>query len=125
MIAKAKKGIVLIDNYVDVGTLNILAKKQENVKVRIYTVKKTKLSQVDINNFNQQYPSLDIDYTEDFHDRFLIIDEAMAYHVGASLKDAGKKCFAINRIEDRANIIDILNRLKKTDNGGTDEEEEN
>ena len=70
---------------------------------------------------NQQYPSLDIDYTEDFHDRFLIIDEAMAYHVGASLKDAGKKCFAINRIEDRANIIDILNRLKKTDNGGTDD----
>lgn len=63
--------------------------------------------------------------TEDFHDRFLIIDEAMAYHVDASLKDAGKKCFAINRIEDRANIIDILNRLKKTDNGGTDEEEEN
>ena len=125
MIAKAKKEIVLIDNYVDVGTLNILAKKQENVKVRIYTVKKTKLSQVDINNFNQQYPSLDIDYTEDFHDRFLIIDEAMAYHVGASLKDAGKKCFAINRIEDRTNIIDILNRLKKTDNGGTDEEEEN
>ena len=125
LIAKAKKEIVLIDNYVDVETLNILAKKQENVKVRIYTVKKTKLSQVDINNFNQQYPSLDIDYTEDFHDRFLIIDEAMAYHVGASLKDAGKKCFAINRIEDRANIIDILNRLKKTDNGGTDEEEEN
>lgn len=125
MIAKAKKEIVLIDNYVDVETLNILAKKQEYVKVRIYTVKKTKLSQVDINNFNQQYPSLDIDYTEDFHDRFLIIDEAMAYHVGASLKDAGKKCFAINRIEDRANIIDILNRLKKTDNGGTDEEEEN
>ena len=125
LIAKAKKEIVLIDNYVDVGTLNILAKKQENVKVRIYTVKKTKLSQVDINNFNQQYQSLDIDYTEDFHDRFLIIDEAMAYHVGASLKDAGKKCFAINRIEDRANIIDILNRLKKTDNGGTDEEEEN
>ena len=105
MIAKAKKEIVLIDNYVDVETLNILAKKQENVKVRIYTVKKTKLSQVDINNFNQQYPSLDIDYTEDFHDRFLIIDEAMAYHVGASLKDAGKKCFAINRIEDRANIM--------------------
>ena len=121
LIAKAKKEIVLIDNYVDVGTLNILAKKQENVKVRIYTVKKTKLSQVDINNFNQQYPSLDIDYTEDFHDRFLIIDEAMAYHVDASLKDAGKKCFAINRIEDSANIIDILNRIKKTDNGGTDD----
>ena len=120
LIAKAKKEIVLIDNYVDVGTLNILAKKQENVKVQIYTVKRTRLSQADINNFNQQYPALGVDYTEEFHDRFLIIDGTLAYHVGASLKDAGKKCFAINRIEDRENIIDILNRIKKTDNGGVD-----
>lgn len=58
LIAKAKKEIVLIDNYVDVGTLNILAKKQENVKVQIYTVKRTRLSPTDINNFNQQYPTL-------------------------------------------------------------------
>ena len=121
LIAKAKKEIVLIDNYVDVGTLNILAKKQENVKVQIYTVKRTRLSQADINNFNQQYPALGVDYTEEFHDRFLIIDGTLAYNVGASLKDAGKKCFAINRIEDRANITDILNRIKKTDNGGTDD----
>ena len=121
LIAKAKKEIVLIDNYVDVGTLNILAKKQENVKVQIYAVKRTKLSPTDINNFNQQYPALSVDYTEEFHDRFLIIDGSLAYHVGASLKDAGKKCFAINRIEDRANIIDILNRIKRTDNGGTDD----
>ena len=121
LIAKAKKEIVLIDNYVDVGTLNILAKKQENVKVQIYTVKRTRLSQADINNFNQQYPALGVDYTEEFHDRFLIIDGTLAYHVGASLKDAGKKCFAINRIEDRENIIDILNRINKTDNGGTDD----
>ena len=121
LIAKAKKEIVLIDNYVDVGTLNILAKKQENVKVQIYTVKRTRLSQADINNFNQQYPALGVEYTEEFHDRFLIIDGTLAYHVGASLKDAGKKCFAINRIEDRANIIDILNRIKKTDNGGVDD----
>ena len=105
----------------DVGTLNILAKKQENVKVQIYTVKRTKLSPTDINNFNQQYPALSVDYTEEFHDRFLIIDGTLAYHVGASLKDAGKKCFAINRIEDRENIIDILNRIKKTDNGGVDD----
>ena len=121
LIAKAKKEIVLIDNYVDVGTLNILAKKQENVKVQIYTVKRTRLSQADINNFNQQYPALGVDYTEEFHDRFLIIDGTLAYNVGASLKDAGKKCFAINRIEDKANIINILNRIKKTDNGGTDD----
>lgn len=121
LISKAEKEITLIDNYVDVGTLNILAKKQENVKVQIYTVKRTRLSPTDINNFNQQYPTLGVDYTEEFHDRFLIIDRTLVYHVGASLKDAGKKCFAINRIEDRANIIDILNRIKKTDNGGTDD----
>lgn len=121
LIAKAKKEIVLIDNYVDVGTLNILAKKQENVKVQIYTVKRTRLSQADINNFNQQYPALGVDYTEEFHDRFLIIDGTLAYHVGASFKDAGKKSFAINRIEDRENIIDILNRIKKIDNGGVDD----
>lgn len=112
LIVKAKKEIVLIDNYVDVGTLNILAKKQENVKVQIYTVKRTRLSQADINNFNQQYPTLSVDYTEEFHDRFLIIDGTLAYHVGVSLKDAGKKCFAINRIEDKANITNILNRIK-------------
>lgn len=121
LIAEAKKEIVLIDNYVDVETLNILAKKQENVKVQIYTVKRTRLSQADINNFNQQYPALGVDYTEEFHDRFLIIDGTLAYHVGASLKDAGKKCFAINRIEDRENIIDILNRIRKTDSGGVDD----
>lgn len=121
LISKAEKEITLIDNYVDVGTLNILAKKQENVKVQIYTVKRTRLSQADINNFNQQYPALSVNYTEEFHDRFLIVDGNLAYHVGASLKDAGKKCFAINRIEDRANIRDILNRLKKADNGDTDD----
>ena len=121
LTAKAKKEIVLIDNYVDVGTLNILAKKPENVKVQIYTVKRTRLSPADINIFNQQYPTLLVDYTEEFHDRFLIIDGILAYHVGASFKDAGKKCFAINRIEDRANIIDILNRIKKTDSGENDD----
>ena len=121
LIAKAKREIVLIDNYVDVGTLNILAKKQENVKAQIYTVKRTKLSPTDINNFNQQYPALSVNYTEEFHDRFLIIDESWGYHIGASLKDAGKKCFAINRIEDRENIRDILNRIKKGDNGGTND----
>ena len=121
LVSKAEKEIILIDNYVDVGTLNILAKKQENVKVQIYTVKRTKLSLTDINNFNQQYPILGVDYTEEFHDRFLIIDRTLAYHVGASLKDAGKKCFAINRIEDKANILNILKRIKKTDNGGIDD----
>ena len=111
LIAKAKTEIVLIDNYVAVGTLNILAKKQKNVKVQIYTVERTRLSPMDIDNFNQQYPTLSVDYTKEFHDRFLIIDGTLAYHVGASLKDAGKKCFAINKIEDKIIVTNILNRL--------------
>ena len=88
---KAEKSIVLIDNYVDVGTLNILAKKKDGVDVTIYTVRRTRLAGQDIANFNSQYPTLTVKYTGVFHDRFLIVDETTAYHIGASLKDAGKK----------------------------------
>ncbi len=117
LVSKAEKTIVLIDNYVDIRTLNILAKKNTNVEVVIYTFKKTKLSQEDIDNFNQQYETLTVNYTNMFHDRFLIIDETCAYHIGASLKDAGKKCFAINKIEDKIIVEDILNRLVKKQGG--------
>ena len=82
-----RKSLVLVDNYVDVGTLNILSKKKENVSVTIYTVRKTRLSEKDIETFNQQYPKLEVNYTGVFHDRFLIIDDKKAYHIGASLKD--------------------------------------
>ncbi|MBQ8558435.1 MAG: ORF6N domain-containing protein [Tyzzerella sp.] len=99
------------DERFDTGTLNILAKKSANVEVLLYTLKRTKLSQEDIDNFNQQYPFVAVNYTKMFHDRFLIIDEIYAYHIGASLKDAGKKCFAINKIEDKIIVEDILNRL--------------
>lgn len=75
-------------------------------------MKKTRLSEADVSNFNQQYPSIKVRYTDEFHDRFLIIDETLGYHIGASLKDAGKKCFAINKIEDRATIESIVQRLK-------------
>ena len=111
LVSKAEKSIILIDNYVDVGTLNILAKKNKDVEVKVYTLKRTKLSQEDINNFNHQYKSLLVNYTNMFHDRFLIIDDSLAYHIGASLKDAGKKCFAINKIEDKIIVKDILHRL--------------
>ncbi len=93
LVGKAKKSIVLIDNYVDVGTLNILAKKKDSVDVTIYTVRRTRLASQDIDNFNSQYPTLTVNYTGVFHDRFLIIDKETAYHIGASIKDAGKKCF--------------------------------
>ena len=96
----------------DVGTLNLLAKKNENVSVVMYTLKRTKLSQGDVDNFNSQYPSLEVRYTKVFHDRFLILDKKNAYHIGASLKDAGKKCFGITLLEDDGIVRDILQRLE-------------
>ncbi len=112
LVSRAEKKLVLVDNYVDIDTLNILAKKKSGVKVIVYTVKKTRLSKIDVANFNRQYPTLEVKHTGVFHDRFLIIDDTLAYHIGASIKDAGKKCFAISRIEDCVIVKDILTRLK-------------
>lgn len=112
LIQKAEKEITLIDGYVDVGTLDLLSKKKENVSVTIYTQKRTRLTKKDVENFNAQYPALEVKYTKVFHDRFLILDRDTAYHVGASLKDAGKKCFGINLIQDAGIIRDILQRLE-------------
>lgn len=111
LVSKAEKKLVLVDNYVDVGTLNILDKKKSDVEVVVYTVRRTRLSEADVNNFNQQYPKLEVKYTGVFHDRFLIIDDICAYHIGASIKDAGKKCFGISLIEDTRIVKDILERL--------------
>lgn len=111
LVSRAEKKLVLVDNYVDVGTLNILAKKKSDVEVIVYTVRRTRLSEADVNNFNQQYTTLEIKYTGVFHDRFLIIDDTCAYHIGASIKDAGKKCFGISLIEDTRIVKDILERL--------------
>lgn len=112
LVEKAEKFIVLIDNYVDVSTLNILSKKKTGVDVIIYTMRRTRLESQDIANFNSQYPTLTVNYTGIFHDRFLIIDKVTAYHIGASVKDAGKKCFGITRIKDVRIISDILQRLE-------------
>lgn len=112
LINQADTAITLIDNYVDVNTLNILAKKKEHVDVCIYTMRKTRLTDTDIETFNKQYPELTVKYTGTFHDRFLIIDENTAYHIGASLKDAGKKCFAISLLEDSTIISSILQNLE-------------
>lgn len=111
LVGKAEKTIILIDNYVDVDTLNILAKKKKNVNACIYTVKQTKLTAADVRNFNRQYPKLEVKYTGAFHDRFLIIDDNSAYHIGASFKDAGRKCFAINIILDHEIVKEVLMRL--------------
>lgn len=112
LVEKAETSIILIDNYVDVsGTLNILSKKKENVKVEIYTSSKTKLTNQDITKFNLQYGELTLKYNDNFHDRFLILDNTALYHVGASIKDAGKKCFGITKIEDKSILNNILLHL--------------
>lgn len=85
LVSTAEKKQVLVDNYVDIGTLNILAKKKADVEATVYTVKRANLSEADVNNFNQQYPMLKVKYTGVFHDRFLIIDDKRAYHIGASI----------------------------------------
>ena len=112
IIGKAKKEIVLIDGYVDMDTLNILAKKGSGVEVKVYTYPGAKLTNQDVANFNAQYPLLSVKRTPVFHDRFLILDANTAYHIGASIKDAGKKCFAITRMEDAGVIEELQDRLK-------------
>lgn len=112
LIEKAKKTIILIDNYVDVNTLNILCKKNQGVDVVIVTAGKGNLSAKDITKFNAQYPKLSVKTTKGFHDRFLILDKTEVYHIGASIKDAGKKSFGITKIEDKDLINGIVNKVR-------------
>ena len=112
IIKKAAKEIILIDGYVSIDTLNLLVKKNNGVDVIIYTFPGAQLTDKDIANFNAQYPQLMVKRTQAFHDRFIILDGKTAYHVGSSIKDAGKKCFGISLIEDQGIIIELLNRLK-------------
>ena len=109
-IAQAKTEIILIDNYVDLSILQRLTKKKNGVNVTIYTDPKTKLTTQDIQTFNAQYPTLSLKYTTKAHDRFLIIDQTTMYHIGASLKDLGKKLFAFS-ILDSAYIPMILGNI--------------
>lgn len=111
IIQKATKEIILIDGYVDVDTLNILAKKNIGVDVKIYTYASAPLTNRDAAIFNAQYPTLTVKKTQVFHDRFIILDGKTAYHIGASIKDAGKKCFGISVLEDPGMVTDLLNRL--------------
>lgn len=112
LVQKAKKEIILIDNYVDVHTLNILCKKDKGVDIIVATAGKGSLSTKDITKFNAQYPKLLVKTTTDFHDRFLIIDKTEVYHIGASIKDAGKKSFGITKIEDKDLIKNLINKVR-------------
>ena len=112
LIQKAQKEIILIDGYVDITVLDRLSKKNPNVKVEIYTLQnprmKNPITQIDIQNFNRQYPQLTVNYTNKMHDRFLIIDNHELYHIGASLKDLGKTCFGFELMEDAKTLIPTI-----------------
>ncbi len=109
IIKKANKKILIIDNYIDDSVLKMLAKKKNNVEVVILTSDKSNIDNLDIKKFNKEYPILKVAKTNKFHDRFIVIDNKEMYHLGASIKDLGKRCFAINRIEDIEIIEKIIN----------------
>ena len=114
IIRHAKTGIILIDGYIDIVTLNILSKKKPGVDVLAYTFPSARITTQDISKFNAQYPTLTVKKTTAFRDRFLIIDGIEGYHIGASLKDAGNKCFGITKIEGVDDIKDIMNKAYQT-----------
>ena len=106
----AKKTIVIIDNYIDDTVLTHLAKRHQNVIVTILTKSISKHLLLDVKKFNEQYPAIEIKEFNNAHDRFIIIDESIVYHFGASLKDLGKKWFAFSKMEIGA--VEMLGRLK-------------
>jgi hypothetical protein len=109
IIKSAKKSIILIDNYVDETVLLLLSKRNDSVIATIYTEKITPQFQLDIKKHNAQYEPVGVEIENKSHDRFLIIDENQVYHLGASVKDLGKKWFAFSRLHIDPNSI--LTRL--------------
>ena len=109
IVEKARSGIILIDNYVDRGTLDILSHKRQGVKIRIITSKDgNRITKKELDTFNAQYHDLSLETTGKVHDRYLLIDTMEMYHIGASLKDAGKKLFGMDLIHNPATIRFVL-----------------
>ena len=110
-ILSAKRSILLIDNYVDITTLEMLAKKGKGVSLRIVTSNRgNELAASDIGKFNEQYGGLVVSFSSKFHDRFLIIDDKELFLIGASIKDLGKKCFAFTKL-DATEIAGLKSRI--------------
>ena len=110
IIKSASKSIVLIDNYIDESVLALLSKRNSAVEATIYTATISTPLKLDIKRFNAQYPPIKVKSFMKSHDRFLIIDNATVYHIGASLKDLGKKWFAFSKIQlDAMEMIKRLN----------------
>jgi hypothetical protein len=110
IIRSAKKNIVLIDNYMDESTLTHLSKKNKDVKVLLLTKTITKQLELDVKKSNEQYGDFKLKVFSKSHDRFLIIDDQEVYHLGASLKDLGKKWFAFSKM-DKSSVGNILKEM--------------
>ena len=108
LVKSARRSIVLIDNYVDETVLLMLSERSVGVSATIYTQRITQQLQLDLDRHNSQYPPIDIRMYRDSHDRFLIVDETDVYHIGASLKDLGKKMFAFSKLDIPAAVITDL-----------------
>jgi hypothetical protein len=109
LLKSAKNEVVLIDNYID-DTVFTLFSKYQNLKIKIYTQSISKQLRLDFQKYNYQYQNIELHEFKKAHDRFLIIDNTEIYHIGASLKDLGKKWFAFSKFEMEA--LEILERLK-------------
>ncbi len=109
LIKSAKHAIILIDNYIDETTLLMLSKRNPNCKAIIYTSKISSQLQLDLAKHNEQYPTIEIKQLKTSHDRFLILDEKELYHLGASLKDLGKKWFAFSKINEF--LMEVLEKI--------------
>ena len=110
IIKSAKSSIVLIDNFVDETVLMLLSKRASTCKATIYTKTISKQLQLDLKKHNEQYLHVEIKKFEASHDRFLIIDEKKVYHIGASLKDLGKKWFGFSKMDSES--LSVLGRLQ-------------
>ena len=109
LIKSAQKSLILIDNYIDDSVLTFFSKRKENIEVIIYTKNFTKELKLDLKKYNSQYQNIVIKEFKDSHDRFMIIDNKEMYHIGASLKDLGKKWFAFSKFES----FEIIEKIKK------------
>ena len=116
LLKSAEKSILLIDNYVDESVLQLFSKRKKNVSATIYTKNITRVLLQDLEKYNRQYPKIEIKKFTKAHDRFLIIDDSIIYHFGASLKDLGKKWFAFSKMDLEA--MEMIANLK---NGGGNE----
>ena len=111
ILRTAKEQIIIIDGYTDKSTLDII--RNVDVKTILITKRKSNLNDTDINKYNKQYHNLKIIYNETFHDRYIIIDNNIVYHCGASINHAGSRTFSINILEDNIVKNDLINNINK------------